>query len=109
MNTVSTELLTAIGGSLATILVATLATINKSIPFKISFGGEKKMSECVTKEDLRSNCELRQSTLDKKLERIFTAIQETNSKIEELHRTVIQHRIDLGERLARVEESHAKA
>lgn len=108
MTSISNELLTAIGGSLATILVATLATINKSIPFKISFGGEKKMSECVTKEDLRENCDERQTTLDKKLERIFTAIQETNAKVEEVHRTVIQHRIELGERLARVEQSHAR-
>lgn len=109
MNAVSTELLTAIGGSLATILVATLATINKSIPFKITFGGEKKMPECVTKEDLRVNCETRQSTLDKKLERIFAAIQETNEKIDRLQNTVVAHRIELGERLARVEETHSKA
>jgi len=108
MNSISNELLTAIGGSLATILVATLATINKSIPFKISFGGEKKMQDCISKEDLRVNCESRQSTLDKKLERIFTAIQETNSKIESLHKTVIEHRIELGERLARVENTHAR-
>lgn len=104
MENIPKELLTAIGGAFLTVLLAFLAAINKSIPFKILFSGEKKMQDCITKEDLRVNCETRQSNLDKKLERIFTAIQDTNNKIDRLHNTVIQHRIELGERLARVEE-----
>jgi hypothetical protein len=104
------EILTAICGSLMTITVATFAAINKSIPFKITFGGEKKMKdECITKEDLRINCDIRQSPIEKKLELIFIGIQEANNKIDNLHEMVVKHRIELGERLARVEEYNGKS
>lgn len=101
MTQVPSEILTGVGGMLVTIIGGAVAHFTKTIP--ITFG-EKKM-DYITKTDLETNCTLRQESLDKKLERIFEAIKESAEKIDKLHNTVIQHRIELGERIARVEET----
>lgn len=104
MSEIPSDVLTGVIGSIGTVLVMVLAHISKVIPFKISFVGEAKKVEYISRDDLEKNCKARQESLDKKLEKIFDLIQQVNLKIDGINATVISHRIELGERLARVEE-----
>lgn len=95
------ELLSWVGGVIVSSVGILAAHKLPFIPFEIKLsslkgGRERKM--CITKEELQANCEDRQKNLDQKLDLIFSAIEEQRKLITEV-------RIELGERIARIEGS----